>query len=127
MSLYNGSVHNFTSLSPTMHNATVDFLTENVFLSINVFGKWILPDNTNYTHSQINYQVFTPMLCGIYHFVIIDIDGVEKMVMKIQIEAQGEIQFNCCSFPFYLNEILSLSSCWFLLCITLSIAGIHIT
>ena len=91
MSLYNGTAHNFSSPSPIINNATVDFLTENVSLSMNVFGKWMRPDNTNYTGSQINFQIFTPMLCGVYSFVVVDLDGIENMVMKIKIEAQGKI------------------------------------
>ena len=90
MILNNGTAHNYSSPSPIMNNATIDFLTVNVSLSMNVFGKWMRPDNTNYTENQINFQVFTPMLCGVYYFVVVNIDGIENMVMKINLEAQGE-------------------------------------
>ena len=75
----------FSSVYPAENSITVPISTRNITLSINIDGKWNLPDNSNSSNSVLSIAIFGTANAGLYKFYISNWDGVEQIAIQLQI------------------------------------------
>ena len=66
-----------------MNTLSVPSAVQDITLSINIDGKWTLPDNSQLTNSILTIPNFSSQNNGVYKFYIINWDGVEVCAIQI--------------------------------------------
>ena len=91
---------------PTVNYIAVPIYTRNISISIDIDGKWNLPDNTNISYSELTIPIFISQNTGVYMFYIINWDGEEQCAMQLRIEAitAGIIVINCTIILSFINS-----------------------
>ena len=84
-------VGNYTSVYPAMNTLSVPSAVQDITLSINIEGKWTLPDNSESTNSVLTILNFSSQNNGLYKFCIINWDGVEVCVLQIELTTSKTI------------------------------------
>ena len=74
---------------PAINALSVPSVVQDITLSINIEGKWTLPDNTESTNSVLTILNFSSQNNGVYKFYTNNWDNVE--VCAIQIILAGKI------------------------------------
>ena len=85
----NKSTNIFSLLAPDTNIAQVIVLTQNVALSVNLVGKWQLPNNSVVVESTINFPIFYLPDEGLYKFYISDWYGQQMLAIQISISIPG--------------------------------------
>ena len=82
-----GTIVNETlsSVYPAENSITVPISTRDITLSINIDGKWNLPDNSNSSNSVLSIAIVSTADPGLYKFYISNWDGEEQIAMQLQI------------------------------------------
>ena len=75
----------FFSVSPSVYHFGVPLSTKDMTISINLEGKWNLPNNTDSFNSQLTISTFTSHDAGLYKFYITNWDGVEQCAMQLRL------------------------------------------
>ena len=78
-----GFTGNFSILFPDFNEFIVQSSGSDITLSINIDGKWNIPDNSNSTNSTLTIPNFTQQNNGVYKFYINNWDGVEVCAIQV--------------------------------------------
>ena len=74
-----------------MNTLLIPSAVQDITLSINIEGKWTLPDNSNSTNSILTIPNFSSQNNGVYKFFINNWDDVEVCAIQIYLTAAGTI------------------------------------
>ena len=66
-----------------MNTLSVPSAVQDITLSINIEGKWTLPNNSNSTNSVLTIPNFSSQNNGVYKFYTNNWDGTEVCVIQI--------------------------------------------
>ena len=77
-----------------MNTLTVPFGVQNITISINIEGKWTLPDNTELNDPVLTILNFSSQKNGVYKFYTNNWDSVEVCAIQINLTATGTINMN---------------------------------
>ncbi|KAI6650284.1 Low affinity immunoglobulin epsilon Fc receptor isoform X2 [Oopsacas minuta] len=80
-----GSVVSYPLLPGDTNSAYLDLLSQNVVLSVNLVGRWRLPDYSWVTASSITFPTFLLSDQGLYEFYVKDLDNVETLAIQIDL------------------------------------------
>ena len=75
----------FSSVYPAENSITVPISTRDITLSINIDGKWNLPDNSNSFNSELTIAIVSTANAELYKFYINNWDGEELIAMQLRI------------------------------------------
>ena len=75
----------FFSVNPSVNDFAVPISTSDMTISINLEGKWSLPDNSNLFNSQVTISTFSSQNAGLYKFYITNWDGAEQCAMQLRL------------------------------------------
>ena len=89
VTLYHGSTNTFPLLVPDTNTAEVTVLTRNVVLSVNLVGKWQVPNDSFVIGSTIHFPIFYLPYEGLYKFYVTDWYGQQKLAIRISISISG--------------------------------------
>ena len=89
VTLSNGSTNIYSLLAPDTNGAEVTVLTQDVTLSVNLVGKWQMPNNSFVIGSSINFPIFYLPDEGLYKFYISDWYGQQLLAIQISIVISG--------------------------------------
>ena len=78
-----------------MNTLSVPSAVQDITLSINIEGKWTLPDNFNSTNSVLTIPNFSTQNNGVYKFYTNNWDGVEVCVIQIDLTTTTAITGMC--------------------------------
>ena len=81
----------YSLLYPQLNVLTVPPAVQNVTLSINIEGKWILPDESISNDSILSIGNFSAQKDGIYKFNIVNLDGITVCVIQIQLTVTNTV------------------------------------
>ena len=84
-----GSVEGFSRVYPVVNEFMIPSTVQNISLSVNIEGKWTLPDNSNSTNSILTIPNLSSQDIGVYKFYIKNWDGVEVCAFQIDIGIVG--------------------------------------
>ena len=89
MTIRYGSIvgNTFFSVNPTVTTINVPLSTKDITISINLNGKWNLPNNSNVTNSELTISTFSSQDSGLFKFYIINWDGKEECAMQLRIDS----------------------------------------
>ena len=89
MTIRYGSIvgNTFFSVNPTITTINVPLSTKDMTISINLNGKWNLPNNSYITNSDLTISTFSSQDSGLYKFYIINWDGKEECAMQLRIDS----------------------------------------
>ena len=89
MTIRYGSIvgNTFFSVNPTVNTVNLPLSTKDITISINLDGKWNLPDNSYITNSDLTIYTFSSQDSGLYKFYIINWDGEEECAMQLRIDS----------------------------------------
>ena len=89
MTIRYGSIvgNTFYSVNPTVNTINVPLSTKDITISINLHGKWNLPNNSNITNFELTISTFSSQDSGLYKFHIINWDGKEECAMQLRIDS----------------------------------------
>ena len=74
-----------------MITLSVPSAVQDITLSINIEGKWTLPNNSNSTNSVLTIPNFSSQNNGTYKFYIINWDDVEVCAIQIELTTSNTI------------------------------------
>ena len=74
-----------------MNTLSVPSAVQDITLSINIEGRWILPDNSNSTNSILTIPNFSSQNNGVYKFYINNWDGVKVCAIQIELTTSNTI------------------------------------
>ena len=78
-----------------MSTLSIPSAVQDITLSINIEGKWTLPDNSQLTNSLLTIPNFSSQNNGVYKFYIINWDGVEVCTIQITLTTTTTITGVC--------------------------------
>ena len=89
MTIRYGSIvgNTFFSVNSIVNTINVPLSTKDITISINLDGKWNLPDNSNIPNSDLTISTFSSQDSGLYKFYIINWDGKEECAMQLRIDS----------------------------------------
>ena len=74
-----------------MNTLSVPSAVQDITLSINIEGKWTLPDSSESTSSVLTIHNFSSQNNGIYKFYTNNWDGVKVCVLQIELKTSNMI------------------------------------
>ena len=78
-----------------MNTLSVSSAVQDLTLSINIEGKWTLPDNSESTNSILTIPNFSTQINGVYKFYTTNWDRVEVCVIQINLTTTTAITGMC--------------------------------
>ena len=91
-----------------MDTLSVPSAVQDITLSINIEGKWTLPDSTESTNSILTIPDFSLQNNGVYKFYINNWDGVEVCAIQITLTTTTTITGMCIQL-LYQRDILGFT------------------
>ena len=90
------SAGTYSLLYPQLNVLTVPAV-QNVTLSTNIVGKWILPDESISNDSILSICNFSAQKDGIYKFNVTNLDGIIVCVIQIQLTVTNTVSGKLCA------------------------------
>ena len=78
-------VKSYSLLYPELNVLSVPSAVQTLTLSINIEGKWNLPDNSELTNSTLTISKFSLRNNGVYKFFINNWNGIEVCAIQINL------------------------------------------
>ena len=78
-----------------MNTLSVQSAVQDFTLSINIEGKWTLPNNSESTNSVLTITNFSPQINGVYKFYTNNWGGVEVCAIQINLTTTTAITGMC--------------------------------
>ena len=78
-------VKSYSLVYPELNILSVPSAVQTITLSINIEGKWNLPDNSNSTNSTLTMPNFSSQNNGVYKFSINNWSGIEVCAIQINL------------------------------------------
>ena len=75
----------YSLVYPELNELSVPSAVQTITLSINIEGKWNLPDNSNSTDSILTVPNFSSQNNGVYKFFINNWSGIEVCAIQINL------------------------------------------
>ena len=92
-------VKSYSLVYPELNELSVPSAVQTITLSINIEGKWNLPDNSNSTDSILIILNFSSQNNGVYKFFINNWSGIEVCAIQINLTTTTAIKG---AYPFLL-------------------------
>ncbi|KAI6653443.1 hypothetical protein LOD99_3662 [Oopsacas minuta] len=107
-----GSVVSYPLLPEDPNKAYLDLLSQNVALSVNLVGRWRLPDYSWFTGSSMTFSTFQLSDQGLYKFYVTDLDNVDRLAIQIDLTVNqfGEKIDSTTYGPLSTNSILTANT-----------------